>query len=131
MAKLIHTMVRVGDLPRSVNFYSDAFGLNETHRLDFPTFTLVYLGNEASQAELELTFNKNQEAPYVHGTAYGHVAFAQADLDRSHARMVAAGYAPTPIKQLEQDGVVLARFFFMSDPDGYKIEVLQEAGHYR
>lgn len=129
MAKLIHTMIRITDLNASIKFYQDAFNLREKHRLDFPTFTLVYLGNDESPAEIELTYNKNQSEAYEHGNAYGHVAFSVSDLEASHVAMEALGLAPTPIKQLSQGGHV-ANFFFISDPDGYKIEVLQSGGHY-
>lgn len=129
MAKLIHTMIRVSDLDASIEFYRKAFDLSEKHRLDFPDFTLVYLGNDESPAEIELTFNKNQREPYEHGTAYGHVAFSVEHLEAAHAAIQASGMQPTPLKQLAQNGHV-ARFFFVTDPDGYKIEVLQRGGHY-
>ena len=129
MAKFIHTMIRVSSLDASIEFYRDALGLHEKHRLDFPAFTLVYLGNAESPAEIELTFNKNQAEPYEHGTAYGHVAFSVSDLEATHADIQALGMAPTPIRQLEQNGHA-ARFFFVTDPDGYKIEVVQSGGHY-
>ncbi|HLU16239.1 MAG TPA: VOC family protein [Burkholderiaceae bacterium] len=129
MARFIHTMIRVFDLDRSLAFYRDTLDLHEKHRLDFPTFTLVYLGNDESPAELELTLNKDQTEPYDLGNAYGHVAFTVDDLESFHADIEARGFSPTPIKQLEL-GENKARFFFLTDPDGYKIEVLQRGGHY-
>ncbi len=129
MARLIHTMIRVANLDASIAFYRKAFDLDEKHRLDFPSFTLVYLANDESPAEIELTFNKNQSEPYEHGTAYGHVAFSVEDLEATHAALQASGILPTDLKQIEQNGHV-ARFFFVTDPDGYKIEVLQRGGHY-
>ncbi|HLS43515.1 MAG TPA: VOC family protein [Paenalcaligenes sp.] len=129
MAKYIHTMIRVKDLERSMRFYRDALDLHEKHRLDFPTFTLVYLGNDESPAELELTYNKDQSADYEHGNAYGHVAYTVEDLEHTHQTLTNLGLEPAPIKQLEL-GPHLARFFFLTDPDGYKIEVLQRGGHY-
>ncbi|MHA3902731.1 VOC family protein [Castellaniella sp. WN] len=131
MAKLIHLMIRVRDLRQSIDFYRDAFGFQETHRLDFPSFTLVYLRSDASPVEIELTLNKGRDSPYAHGDAYGHVAFAVADLAATHASFSQSGYRPTAIKRLDRDGETLASFFFLEDPDGYKIEVLQEGGHYR
>lgn len=131
MARLVHTMIRVFDLDKSIHFYKTAFNFIEKHRLDFPTFTLVYLGNDESEAEIELTYNKEQEAPYEHGKAYGHVAFSVEDLRACHERLGEAGFKPKEIKQLEKDGVVEARFFFLSDPDGYDIEVLERGGHYK
>lgn len=131
MAKLIHTMVRVSALEPAIQFYSTAFNFKEKHRLDFPTFTLVYLGNDQSEAELELTLNKDQATPYEHGTAYGHVAFSVEDLEACHQRLKKAGFNPADIKQLDINGVTQARFFFITDPDGYKIEVLERGGHFK
>ena len=70
MAKLIHTMVRVLDLERSLRFYRDASGLEEVHRLDFPTFALAYLGNRENDFEVELTANKDRKETYTHGDGY-------------------------------------------------------------
>lgn len=129
MAKLIHTMIRVSNLEQSLRFYQAAFQFQEKHRLEFPTFTLVYLGNPESEAEIELTWNNNQTEPYVHGNAYGHVAFSVDDLQASHQTMKEKGLSPGDIKQLEASGHK-ASFFFIEDPDGYKIEVLKRGGHY-
>lgn len=131
MAKLIHTMIRVLDLDKSLNFYADVLGLRESHRLDFPDFALVYLRNPENDAELELTLNKGRTEAYTHGTGYGHVAVVVDDLDSEHARVAAAGYGPAPIKEFKRGDELLARFFFIQDPDGYKIEVLQRHGHYQ
>ena len=130
MSKLIHTMIRVHDLQASEVFYSQVLGLKRRHVLDFETFTLVYLGNEQSEFELELTYNKGGEA-YTHGTGYGHVAVVTDDLDAEHARLHALGYQLQPIKEFYDGTQLIARFFFIQDPDGYKIEVLQKHGHYR
>lgn len=131
MAKLIHTMVRVLDLERSIEFYKTAFDLEPKHRLDFPSFVLVYLGNDEIGCELELTLNKDNTEPYTHGSGYGHVAFSVENLEQEHKKITDAGYQPTDIKQLNSaDGTKLARFFFVTDPDGYKIEVLERYGHY-
>ena len=77
-AKLIHAMVRVRELERSLQFYDRAFGLREVHRVEFPDFTLVYLRNDASEFELELTWNRGHEEPYVLGDGYGHLAVSVA-----------------------------------------------------
>ena len=129
MAKLIHTMIRVGDLARSLAFYEQGFGLVESHRLDFPTFTLVYLREPESGYEIELTLNKGQTEPYAHGSAYGHMAFCVGDLDAQRVLLQGLGWAATDIKELA-GAAGGARFFFVTDPDGYKIEVLQRQGHY-
>ncbi|HMR33325.1 MAG TPA: VOC family protein [Geminicoccaceae bacterium] len=131
MAKAIHMMVRVLDLDRSLRFYADALGLDVADRLDFETFTLVYLRNAENDFEVELTLNKGRSEPYALGDGYGHVAFCVDDLDAEHARMTAAGIGPQPVKEFFRDGTLLARFFFIQDPDGYKIEVLQRHGRYR
>lgn len=130
MAKYIHSMIRVLDEAKSVAFYDQALGLKVVERLDFPAFTLVYLANEESQTELELTVNKDRTTPYDLGDGYGHVAFAVDDLDALHARLEAEGLAPRKLVDFAPGGEVLARFFFIADPDGYQIEVVQRAGRY-
>ena len=127
MAKLIHTMIRVLDLQRAAQFYERGFGLKESHRLEFPSFTLLYLREPESGFEIELTWNKGQTEPYAHGTAYGHVAFCVADLNGHQARLQQLGYTAGDIKELPGGA---ARFYFATDPDGYKVEVLERAGHY-
>ena len=130
MPKIIHTMIRVLDPERSMQFYSRGFGFAVTHRLDFPDFTLIYLKNPENDFEIELTHNHDRTTPYSHGDGYGHYAFATDDLDAMHSELTGLGYTPTPVKEFKKDDALLARFFFVSDPDGYKIEVLQRAGHY-
>lgn len=131
MAKALHMMVRILDLDRSLRFYADALGLGVAERLDFETFALVYLRNAENDFEVELTLNKGRTEPYAHGDGYGHVAFCVDDLDAEHARMASLGIEPLPIKEFFRDGALLARFFFIQDPDGYRIEVLQRHGRYR
>lgn len=96
LAKIIHTMIRVHDLERSLKFYADALGLSVSHRLDFPDFSLVYLRNEQNDFEIELTWNKGREEPYSHGDGYGHIAVAVEELDKEHERMTGAGINPAP-----------------------------------
>ncbi len=124
-------MIRVLEEERAVNFYTSAFGLTVAERLDFDAFTLVYMRNDEADFELELTINKDRSAAYDLGDGYGHIAFCVDDLDAEHARFVAAGHAPRKIVEFERDGRLLARFFFVQDPDGYQIEVLQKHGRYR
>jgi len=128
--KMIHSMVRVRHLDKSLEFYRKALGLEVAERLDFDDFTLVYLRSAESDFELELTWNKNQEQNYDLGGGYGHLACSTDDLDAAHRRMQEAGIGPADIKEFFRDGVLLARFFFIQDPDGYKIEVLQRHGRY-
>ncbi|OOG74710.1 Lactoylglutathione lyase [Ensifer sp. M14] len=131
MAKAIHSMIRVLDEQKSLDFYRVAFGLSIAERLDFDTFTLVYLSNEDSEFELELTINKDRTEPYQLGDGYGHLALSVSDLDDEHKRMTEAGLGPNKIVEFNRDGALLARFFFITDPDGYKIEVLQRHGRYK
>jgi len=131
VAKAVHSMVRVTDERRSVAFYKDAFQLDVAERLDFEGFTLVYLKNSENDFELELTINKGQSSPYNLGNGYGHLAFVVEDLDAEHARFEKAGYAPRKLVDFNNNGELLARFFFVTDPDGYEIEVMQRHGRYR
>jgi len=131
MAKLIHTMIRVLDLDKSMRFYGDVLGLKESHRLDFPDFALVYLRNDETDVEIELTLNKGRTEPYTHGTGYGHVGVVVADVAATQAELTAKGYEPGAVKEFKRGDELLARFFFIQDPDGYKIEVLERHGHYQ
>ena len=131
MAKAIHTMIRVLDLDRSIDFYQRAFGLQVAARMDFDDFTLAYLRNEESDFEIELTWNKDQKEPYIHGDGYGHLAVCVEDLQEEHSRFEAEGLNPNPVKRMQHEGVQLAGFFFVQDPDGYKIEVIQRGGRYQ
>ena len=131
MAKAVHSMVRVLDEQRSLEFYEQAFGLKVAERLAFEDFTLVYLSNGESEFELELTVNHGRTEPYVTGDGYGHLAFSVDDLEAEHARFESLGLNPLPLKELTLEGKPPARFFFVQDPDGYKIEVLQRGGRYK
>jgi lactoylglutathione lyase len=131
MAKAIHTMIRVRDEEKSKDFYKQAFDLDVADRFDFDDFTLVYLRNGENDFEIELTVNKSQTEPYTHGSGYGHLAVAVEDLKAEHARFEKLGLSPNPMKEFHRDGALMAAFFFVQDPDGYKIEVLQHHGRYR
>ncbi len=130
MAKAIHSMIRVLQEARAVQFYQTAFGLSVAERLDFPGFTLIYLSNAESGFELELTVNKDRTEPYSLGDGYGHFAVTVADVDAEHARLTAAGLAPRKLVDFRNGDVLVARFFFIADPDGYQIEVLQRGGRF-
>ncbi|WP_323022804.1 VOC family protein [Pararhodobacter sp.] len=130
MAKMIHSMIRVLDEARSLAFYETTFGLTVADRLDFPTFTLIYLSNPETGFELELTVNKDRTEPYALGDGYGHLAVSVADVTAEHARFEAAGLNPRKLVDFAPGGEVIARFFFVADPDGYQIEVLQRGGRY-
>ncbi|MEZ5898624.1 MAG: VOC family protein [Hyphomicrobium sp.] len=130
MAKMVHSMIRVMDEARSVAFYEKSFGLKVADRLDFPDFTLVYLSNPETGFELELTVNKGRADAYDLGNGYGHLAVVVDDLPTEHKRIASAGYTPGDIKHMSFEGKPLASFFFIQDPDGYKIEVLQKGGRF-
>ncbi|KHT63884.1 lactoylglutathione lyase [Photobacterium gaetbulicola] len=130
MAKIIHSMVRVGDLDKSLKFYKEALDLDVAEQLDFEGFSLVYLRNEENDMELELTWNQGTES-YSHGSGYGHIAVAVDELKAEHQKLAALGYEPAEIKEFFRDGQLLAKFFFVQDPDGYKIEFLQRHGRYQ
>ena len=131
MAKAVHMMVRVLDEARSVDFYSKCFGLSVADRREWPGFSLTYMSNPENDFEVELTVNKGKADAYDLGTGYGHVAFVVDDLEAEHARIKATGYQPKDIRQMTHDGQPFAKFFFIDDPDGYKIEVLQKGGRFK
>lgn len=130
MAKPIHSMIRVLDEGRAVAFYRAAIGLEIVDRYPFDSFTLIYMRDPASTFELELTVNHDRTEPYNLGDGYGHIAVAVDDLDAERTKMEAAGAAPGAIRELQRDGALLGRFFFIKDPDGYSIEVLQRHGRF-
>src|SRR3954466_8777373 len=117
MAKVIHAMFRVLDEDRSRDFYARAFGLEAADRYEFDDFTLVYLRNPEADFEVELTINHGRTNPYTQGDAYGHIAVAVNDLDTEHKRFAELGLNPNPIKEFHRDGALMARFFFVQDPD--------------
>ena len=130
MAKAIHMMVRVIDEATSVDFYQKAFDLSVKDRFEFDGFTLVYLKNDEIDFEVELTINHGRDTAYSHGDGYGHLAFSVTDLEAEHKRMSGLGLEPTKITEFHRNGELMAKFFFLVDPDGYKIEVLQRHGRY-
>jgi lactoylglutathione lyase len=130
MAKMIHSMIRVFEEARSVKFYQDAFDLNIAEKIEFETFSLIYLSNAEEDFELELTINHGH-APYDLGDGYGHLAVSVDDLGAAHERISAIGAPCTPVRELALHGKLVGKFFFVTDPDGYKIEVLQRAGRFK
>ena len=132
MSKIIHSMIRVRDLNLSLKFYAECFGLHPSHRLDFPSFSLVYLRNAENDAEIELTWNQGRVEPYTHGDGYGHIGVCVPEAAADRERLLTLGYNPLDIKEFKaDDGALIARYFFIQDPDGYKVEVLERHGHYQ
>jgi lactoylglutathione lyase len=123
-------MIRVLDEQRSVVFYKTAFDLDVAARHAFDGFTLLYLANAEASVELELTVNHGREEPYALGDGYGHLAVVVEDIASEHARFEAAGLNPGRVVEFLHQGSMFARFFFVADPDGYKIEVLQKTGRF-
>lgn len=122
--KMLHTCIRVMNLERSLAFYKDALGLIETRRKDFPehAFTLVYLSDQENGYELELTYNYDPEKPYELGNGFSHIAVEAADLEASHKKHTEMGYEVTPLKGLPGEA---PHYYFVTDPDGYKVEVIR------
>lgn len=133
--KILHTMLRVTQLDRSIQFYTDVLGLKLVSRRDYPEgrFTLAFLGaedrvdGEQLGAELELTHNWDT-ASYELGTAYGHVALEVPDAYKACELVKARGGKVTrEAGPMKHGATVIA---FVEDPDGYKIEFIQrKSGH--
>lgn len=121
---ILHTMLRVGDLDRSIAFYRDVLGMQLKSRQDYPggEFTLAFLGYENDSAEIELTYNWGRDR-YELGDAYGHIALAVDDAaaacDRVRAR---GGRVVREAGPMKHGRTVIA---FVEDPDGYKIEFIE------
>ena len=125
--RLLHTMIRVGDLQRSIDFYTQVLGMELLRTSENPEYqySLAFLGfggGNPAQAELELTYNWGTDH-YDLGTAYGHIALGVPDAYAACEKIRAAGgqitREPGPVKG---GSTVIA---FVTDPDGYKIELIQ------
>ena len=120
----LHTMLRVRDLDRSVAFYTGPLGMTEIRRREVPAgkYTLAFVGY-GDGAEIELTYNWDQETPYEVGSGFGHLAVGMPDISAVCDRVRAAGARvtrePGPVKH---GTTVIA---FVEDPDGYKVELIQ------
>jgi lactoylglutathione lyase len=124
--RILHTMLRVGNLDRSLAFYTDVLGMKLLRRSDYPDgkFTLAFVGygSEAETAVLELTHNWETEA-YDLGTGYGHIAIEVEDAYAAcEATKARGGKVTRPAGPMKHGTTVIA---FVEDPDGYKIEFIQ------
>lgn len=121
--QMVHTCYRVSNLEESIKFYTEAFDFTVSRERDFPEhkFTLVYLTLPGDNYELELTYNYDH-GPYELGTGYGHIAIACEDIELLHKKHKEAGYNVTELKGLPGTP---PSYYFITDPDGYKIEVIR------
>ena len=128
--RLLHTMLRVGDLQRSIDFYTKVLGMKLLRTSENPeykyTLAFVGYGNNPDHAELELTYNWGVDK-YDMGSAYGHIAISAEDIYQTCDQVRAAGgnitREPGPVKG---GTTVIA---FITDPDGYKVELIERADH--
>ncbi|MFM2398077.1 MAG: hypothetical protein RL341_234 [Pseudomonadota bacterium] len=127
--RLLHTMLRVGDLQRSIDFYTNIMGMQLLRTTDRPeqkySLAFVGYGSNPEHAEIELTYNYGVDK-YEIGTAYGHIALAVPDVYGACEKIRAGGgnitREPGPVKG---GTTVIA---FVQDPDGYKIELIERKG---
>lgn len=126
--RMLHTMIRVGDLDRSVAFYTKLLGMKELRRRDVPEgkYTLVFVGyaDENEQAVIELTYNYGVET-YEMGTGFGHLAVGVPDVAAACEAVRAGGGKVTREAGPVKFGTTIIAF--VEDPDGYKIELIQRA----
>ena len=125
--RLLHTMIRVRDLEKSIDFYTRLLGMKVLRRRDYPggEFTLAFVGygNESDNTVIELTYNWDQKEPYELGTGFGHLAIGVPDIYRACERLEQEGVSiPRPPGPMKHGGSVIA---FIEDPDGYKIELIE------
>jgi lactoylglutathione lyase len=124
--RLLHTMIRVGDLERSIAFYTEVLGMRLLRRKDYPDgrFTLAFVGygDESESAVIELTHNWDTKS-YEIGNGFGHLAVSVPDAYKACADVTAKGGKVTrPAGPMKHGGSVIA---FVEDPDGYKIEFIE------
>ena len=127
--RLLHTMLRVKDAEKSIDFYSRHLGMQVLRNKNFPggKFTNIFMGygDEGEQTVLELTHNWDQEEPYTHGSGFGHLAVAVPDIYGACSQMEKEGVSiPRPPGPMKHGTTVIA---FIEDPDGYKIELIERA----
>lgn len=125
--RFLHTMIRVRDLDKSIDFYTRLLGMTLLRRKDYPTgkFTLAFVGygDEASNTVIELTHNWEQAEAYTLGSGFGHLAVGVPDVYGACETLAAEGVKiPRPAGPMAHGGSVIA---FIEDPDGYKIELIQ------
>lgn len=126
--RILHTMLRVGDLDKSIAFYTDVLGMTELRRSEYPDgkFTLAFLGygDETNNTVLELTYNWGVES-YEIGTAFGHIAIGVPDVYEACEKMKAMG--GEIIRDAGPMNAGTTIIAFLKDPDGYEIELIGRA----
>lgn len=125
--RFLHTMIRVKDLDKSIDFYTRLLGMKLTRKTDYPSgeFTLAFIGygEESDTTVIELTHNWGQEEPYDLGNAFGHLAIGVPDIYGTCEQLEKEGVSiPRPPGPMKHGGSVIA---FIEDPDGYKIELIE------
>jgi lactoylglutathione lyase len=125
--QFLHTMLRVLDLDKSIDFYTRHLGMKLLRRTDYPTgeFTLAFVGygNEKDNSVIELTHNWGQKEPYSIGSGFGHLAIGVPDIYGICEGLAKEGIKiPRPPGPMKHGGSVIA---FIEDPDGYKIELIE------
>jgi len=125
--QLLHTMIRVYDLEKSIDFYTRLLGMRLLRRKDYPSgeFTLAFVGfgDEKSHSVIELTHNWGQKEPYTIGSGFGHLAISVPDIYGTCEKLGKEGVKiPRPPGPMKHGGSVIA---FIEDPDGYKIELIE------
>jgi len=124
--RLLHTMLRVGDMQRSIDFYTKSIGMQLLRTTDRPDqkYSLAFVGyaDESQQAVIELTYNYGVTS-YDLGTGYGHIAIGVDDIQGTCERVRAAGALVTREPGPVKGGTTVIAF--VQDPDGYKIELIQ------
>jgi lactoylglutathione lyase len=126
--RILHTMIRVGELERSLKFYTEVLGMHVLRRKDYPDgrFTLAFVGYapESEQAAIELTHNWDTST-YELGTAFGHIAVEVDDASRACEDIARrGGKVVRPAGPMKHGTTVIA---FVEDPDGYRIELIQKS----
>ena len=129
MNRLLHTMVRVKDLDKSIDFYTRLMGMKEMRRMEVPAakYTNVFVGYDPdpNTPMVELTYNWGQEKPYELGTGFGHLAIGVTDVAATCELVRAGGGRVAREAGPLQHGTTIIAF--VEDPDGYKIELIQRA----
>jgi lactoylglutathione lyase len=128
--RVLHCMMEVCDLGRSIAFYEAALGFRVVERHRYPGHSLVYLRADAGDFEIELIQPDTRPAGMSSQTPGWHLAFGIRDLRAEHIRLKAAGLSPGAIEAYCPDSRYLADYFYLHDPDGYEIEYLEERGRY-